>query len=62
MGFLNRKIHAPEPLKTDDDARIIHREIEITVQREWIAATAVQPTSASGQRTDAKLDSSATLE
>jgi len=40
MGFLSRKARAAEPERTESAPRIVHREIEITVEREWTSVTA----------------------
>ena len=40
MKFLNRKIRSEEAVPTEDAQRIVHREIEICVEREWISVTA----------------------
>jgi hypothetical protein len=40
MKFLNRKIRSEKPAQTEDVQTIVHREIEIFVEREWISVTA----------------------
>jgi len=40
MKFLKREIRPQEPAPTGDAQRIVHREIEISVEREWISVTA----------------------
>jgi hypothetical protein len=41
MDFLSRKLRAAaEPARTEDAQRIVHREIEISVEREWISVIA----------------------
>jgi hypothetical protein len=36
MRFLRRKVQATETVR--EEGRVIHREIEITVEREWLSA------------------------
>ena len=38
MNFLSRKVRTKETERIDD--RVIHREVEITVQREWLSVNA----------------------
>lgn len=40
MDFLSRKLRPAEPARTEEAQRIVHREIEISVEREWISVTA----------------------
>ncbi len=35
MKFLRRKVHATETVR--EEGQVIHREIEITVEREWLS-------------------------
>jgi hypothetical protein len=35
MRFLRRKVHGTETVR--EEGSVIHREIEITVEREWLA-------------------------
>jgi hypothetical protein len=35
MRFLRRKVQATETVR--EEGRVIHREIEITVEREWLS-------------------------
>ena len=35
MKFLHRKVQGAETVK--EEGRVIHREIEITVEREWLS-------------------------
>jgi hypothetical protein len=35
MKFLHRKVKATETVR--EEGRVVHREIEITVEREWIS-------------------------
>jgi hypothetical protein len=37
MDFLSRKLRAAGPARTKEAQRIVHREIQISVQREWIS-------------------------
>jgi len=39
MKFLSRKVRAAKPVSFDQGP-VIHREIEIRVEREWISMTA----------------------
>jgi hypothetical protein len=39
MDFLSRKLRVAEPARTEEAQRIVHREIEISVKREWISVT-----------------------
>jgi len=40
MNFLSRKERPAESSDTDDAQRIVHREIEITVERTWTSVSA----------------------
>jgi len=44
MNFLSRKLRTKETERIED--RVIHREIEITVQREWLSVPFHAPTPA----------------
>jgi hypothetical protein len=39
MKFPSRKLQAAEPATTDGPQRIVYREIEISVEREWTVVT-----------------------
>jgi len=40
MDFLSRKLRQAGPARTEEAQRIVHREIEISVEREWISVRA----------------------
>ena len=40
MDFLSRKLRRAGPARTEEAQRIVHREIEISVEREWISVIA----------------------
>jgi hypothetical protein len=54
MNFLRRKARVTESAPIEDTQRVVHREIEIRVEREWVSVTAPKqidvsaPASASG--------------
>jgi len=56
MRFLGRKVRPAETAATEDATRIISREIEITVEREWISVTATPHTGGSGPAEEKKVD------
>jgi len=41
MKFLRRKVQGTETVR--EEGRVIHREIEITVEREWISVPFSEP-------------------
>jgi hypothetical protein len=47
MNFLSRKVRPAESSVTEDAERIVHREIEITVEREWTSVSAHRQQTAS---------------
>lgn len=49
MDFLSRKLRPAEPARTEEARRIVHREIEISVEREWISVTARGQTEGDAQ-------------
>jgi len=40
MNFLNHKVQPSESSDADDAHRVVHREIEITVERTWTSVSA----------------------
>lgn len=49
MKFLSRKIRSEKPAPTVEAQRIVHREIEISIEREWISVTAGTAADGSAQ-------------
>jgi hypothetical protein len=41
MKFLRRKVQGTETVR--EEGRVVHREIEITVEREWISVPISEP-------------------
>jgi hypothetical protein len=62
MRFLGRKARSTEAPRAEDAPRIVTREIEITVEREWISMTAVPQPRAGMPATETKSDPLAELE
>lgn len=51
MRFLKRKVRAVEPDGKVEPPKVVYREIEITVQREWTSVTVGNPAEDRGQPT-----------
>ena len=49
MNFLKRNVRATEPAVAKEPQRIVHREIEISMEREWISVTARNHSEESAQ-------------
>ena len=63
MKFLSRKAQAAEPPTIDGAQKIVHREIEIRVEREWISVGShIQPESGTATLSEVEREAEELLE
>ncbi len=59
MKFLRRKVHGTETVR--EEGRVIHREIEITVEREWLSVPTAEQSEGDMQDVDGTQEAEAPM-